>query len=141
MKPKNNLHSTETALRERVKELACLYGISELAQQDNLSFNKLLENVLKLIPPAWQYPEYTVARIILDNNHFNSAEFQDLPYRQSEKIIINGQMRGTVEIFYIKAMPDADEGPFLKEERKLIQAIARKLDLIIERKEAAEKMK
>lgn len=141
MKTENNIHTTETALRERVKELACLYGISELAHQDNLSLNELLENILKLIPPAWQYPEYTVARIILDNNHFNSAEFQDLSYRQSEKIIINGQHRGTIEVFYIKAMPDADEGPFLKEERKLIQAIARKLDLIIERKEAAEKMK
>lgn len=141
MNTENNIRSTETALRERVKELACLYGISELAHQDNLSLNELLENVLKLIPPAWQYPEYTIARIILDNNHFNSAEFHDLPYRQSEKIIINGQQRGAIEVFYIKAMPDADEGPFLKEERKLIQAIARKLDLIIERKEAAEKMK
>ncbi|MCX6233648.1 MAG: ATP-binding protein [Bacteroidetes bacterium] len=141
MKPENSLHSTETALRERVKELVCLYGISELAHQDNLSLNELLENILKLIPPAWQYPEYTVARIILDNNHFNSAEFQDLPYRQAEKIIINEQPRGIVEVFYIKVMPDADEGPFLKEERKLIQAIARKLTLIIERKEAAEKMK
>jgi len=135
------LHSTETALRERVKELVCLYGISELAIQDNLSLNEFLENVLKLIPPAWQFPEYTVARINLDNKHLNSVEFQDLPYRQSEKIIINEQLRGTVEVFYIKAMPDADEGPFLKEERKLIQAIARKLALIIERKEAAEKMK
>lgn len=141
MNTDNSIHSTETALRERVKELACLYGISELAHQDNLSLNELLENVLKLIPPAWQYPESTVARIILDNNHFNSAEFQDLPYRQSEKIIINGQQRGTIEVFYIKAMPNADEGPFLNEERKLIQAIARKLALIIERKEAAEKMK
>jgi signal transduction histidine kinase len=141
MKTENNLNSTETALRERVKELACLYGISELAQQDNLSLNELLENVLKLIPPAWQYPEYTVARILLDNNHFNSSEFQNLPYRQSEKIIINGQQRGTIEVFYIKAMPNADEGPFLKEERKLIRGIARKLALIIERKEASEKMK
>ncbi|TRZ70232.1 MAG: sensor histidine kinase [Bacteroidetes bacterium] len=138
MKPANNLHSTEIALRERVKELACLYGISELAHQDNLSLNELLENILKLIPPAWQYPEYTVARIILDSNHFNSAGFQDLPYKQSEKIIINGQQRGIIEVFYIKAMPDADEGPFLKEERKLIQAIAQKLALIIERKETLE---
>ncbi|MFA6922923.1 MAG: ATP-binding protein [Bacteroidales bacterium] len=141
MKQKNNLHSIETALHERVKELSCLYGISEIAHQEKLSLNELLENILKLIPSAWQYPEYTVARITLDNNHFNSVEFQDLPFKQSEKIIIKGQQRGYVEVFYIKAMPDADEGPFLKEERKLIKAIAQKLALIIERKEEVEQMK
>jgi signal transduction histidine kinase len=109
-----------------------------LAQQDDLSVDQILYNILKLIPPAWQYPDYTVARITLDNHPFNSAEFQDLPFRQSEEIIINGQCRGMIEVFYLKAMPEADEGPFLKEERKLIQAIARKLALIIERKETLE---
>ncbi len=138
MKPENNSYSTEASLRERIKELACLYGISELAHQDNLPLNIFLENVLKLIPPAWQYPEYTVARIILDDNHFDSAEFRELPYRQSEQIVVGGRPRGTIEVYYIKAMPEADEGPFLKEERKLIQAIAQKLALIIERKEALE---
>jgi signal transduction histidine kinase len=138
MVSKNNLQSIEVALRERVKELTCLYEMSELAYQDNLSFDELINNTLKLIPPAWQYPEYTVARIILDNHQYNSAEFKDLPFRLAEEIIINGQHRGTVEVFYIKSMPEADEGPFLKEERKLIQAIARKIALIIERKETLE---
>lgn len=141
MKNKNNLQSSEAALRERVKELACLYGISELANQNNFSLNELLENVLKLIPPAWQYPEYTVSRIILDDNHYNSTELRDFPNRLTEKIIINDQHRGSIEVFYIKVLPEADEGPFLKEERKLIQAIAQKLSLIIERKEAAEELK
>lgn len=141
MNSENNIHSTEAALRERVKELACLYGISELAQQENLSLNDFLENIIKLIPHAWQYPEYTVARIILDKHQFSSLEFQETAFRQSEEIIINGKYRGTIEIFYIQSMPDADEGPFLKEERKLIQAIAHKLALVIERKEATEKMK
>ncbi|MBC8343351.1 MAG: sensor histidine kinase [Bacteroidetes bacterium] len=141
MKNKNNLQSSEAALRERVKELACLYGISELANQNNFSLNELLENVLKLIPPAWQYPEYTVSRIILDDNHYNSSELKDFPNRLTEKIIINDQHRGSIEVFYIKVLPEADEGPFLKEERKLIQAIAQKLSLIIERKEAAEELK
>jgi signal transduction histidine kinase len=138
MKNNKNLQSTEIALRERVKELACLYGISELAQQDNLSADEILENILKLIPPAWQYPEFTVARITLDSHSFSSSAFQELAFRQAEEIIINGQYRGMIEVFYTQSMPDADEGPFLKEERKLIQAIARKIALIIERKETLE---
>lgn len=138
---KKNKTETETALRERVKELACLYGISELAHQDNLTLNELINGFLKLIPPAWQYPEYTVARITLDRKQFNSSELQNLPCRQCEKIIINDEPRGAIEVFYIKSMPEADEGPFLKEERKLLKIISGKLALIIEKKEAAENMK
>lgn len=138
MKNKNDLRFTEIALRERVKELACLYGISELAQQDNLPADQFLQNTLKLIPPAWQYPEFTAAKITLDNHSFNSDISKESLYKQSEEIVINGQHRGEIEVFYLKAMPEADEGPFLKEERKLIQAIARKIALIIERKEALE---
>lgn len=134
-------HSTETALRERVKELACLYGISELALRDNLSLNELLENVLRLIPPAWQYPEHTVARITLDDRSYTSAILRNFPYRQTEKIILQGKHRGNIDVFYKKKLPKASEGPFLKEERELIRAIAGKLALIIERKEAAENMK
>lgn len=138
MVSKSNLLTTEIALRERVKELACLYGISELALQDNFPINKILNNVLRLIPPAWQYPEYTVAKIILDDNSFESTGFQNTPFRQSENIVINGQFRGSIEVIYLKSMPEADEGSFLKEERKLLQAIARKLALIIDRRETLE---
>lgn len=138
MKNNVDLRSTEIALRERVKELACLYGISELAQQDNLSVDQILKDILKLIPPAWQYPEYTVARIVLDNHFFISDNFYESDVSQAEEILINGQQRGKIEVFYLNELPKADEGPFLKEERKLIQAIARKIALIIERREALE---
>jgi len=138
MKYKNDLRSTEIALRERVKELACLYGISELAQQDNLTSDQFLQNVLKLIPPAWQYPEFTAARIKLDDHSFSSEVFKESSFEQFEEIIINDQQRGKIEVYYLKELPDACEGPFLIEERKLIQAIARKIALVIERKEALE---
>ncbi len=133
--------STQTALRERVKELACLYGISELAIQEKLSLHQLLERVLQLIPPAWQYPEHTVARITLDERHFDSGRVRKFPHRQSESILIRGKDRGSITVFYTKKHPRADEGPFLKEERNLIRAVAGKLALLIERKEAAENLK
>lgn len=127
---------SEIALRERIKELTCLYGISQLALQRELSLNKLLEQILKLIPPAWQYPEITAARIILDNHTYITPRFEETPYRQAENININKKRRGLIEVFYLEKCIEADEGPFLKEERKLLQGIANELALIIEHKES-----
>jgi len=132
--------SAGSALRERVKELACLYGISELAYQNNLSLPKLLQKIVKLIPPAWQYPEYAAARITLDKDHYDSVPVRNFPYRQAENIVLRGKIRGYIEVFYTNRLRVTGKTPFLKEEKKLIRAIAEKLALVIERKEAKENM-
>ena len=51
-------------------------------------------------------------------------------------IVINGQRRGRVEVAYDRC-PGADEGPFLEEEQNLIEAVARELRLLLERRQAA----
>jgi signal transduction histidine kinase len=131
-------HSPEFALRERVKELTCLYAISELAQEQSLSFEELLQQIVQVIPTAWQYPEHAVARIRIEDRYFASQEKPPTPHRQTEAIVVKRKNRGAIDIFYTSPMPEADEGPFLKEERNLIKAIAHKLAMLIERKEAME---
>lgn len=138
MKLPTDRHSTEFALRERVKELACLYAISELSQLDNMSVDRQINQILALIPPAWQYPEQTAARIIIDHHHFTAHNFRESPHRMAEKIMLHHKKRGSIEVVYLEEMQEADEGPFLKEERKLLNAIAGKLAVILERKEAQE---
>lgn len=133
--------NTEIALRERVKELTCLYAISELSQQDSLTLTTILEKVVKLIPPAWQYPENTVAAITFDGAVFGTISGESFSARQTEDIVVENRGRGNIEVVYISPKPVADEGPFLTEERKLLQAIARKVALLIEKKEGAEKVK
>ena len=138
---KKYLVFSEIALRERVKELTCLYEISELSQKENLPLIQILNKIVRLLPPAWQYSDITVARIILDNKSHVSPRFKETPFKQIKKIIINGKERGAIEVYYLKKMPCLDEGPFLKEERKLIQVVAQKVAFIIERKEIEEKIK
>ena len=62
-KPSN---SVVAALRERVKELTCLYGIAQIAGQPGASLNEILQGIAELLPPAWQYPEITFAKITFD---------------------------------------------------------------------------
>ncbi len=63
-------------LGERVKELNCLYGISRLREQKELPIEEICQGVAELLPPAWQYPEITCARIVLKDYEFTTANFK-----------------------------------------------------------------
>ncbi len=123
-------------LVERIKELNCLYGISRLVEQEGISLGDLLQRVVDLIPPAWQYPEVTSARIRIGSRQFTTAHFGETVWRQAETIVVNGRRAGTLEIFYLVEKPFEYEGPFLREERDLVHGIAERLGHIIESKRA-----
>ncbi len=120
------------ALRERIKELTCLYGIAKVASRPGMSTERFLGEIVELLPPGWQHPGLTQARITLDGRSFTTSAFLESPYRQRSGILIRGIRRGEVEVVYTRELPDADEGPFLNEERSLIDEVARQIGLIIE---------
>ncbi|NIM58309.1 MAG: PAS domain S-box protein [Candidatus Aminicenantes bacterium] len=132
------LKESEHALRERVKELTCLYSLAKLIERPGISLEEILEGIVKLLPPAWLYPEIAAARIILNGHTYSTRNFREVGQRQAANIVINDEQRGVVEVVYLENKPDLDEGPFLREERNLIEAIAREVALIVERKQTEE---
>ncbi|MBS3741424.1 MAG: GHKL domain-containing protein [Candidatus Cloacimonetes bacterium] len=128
----------QAALQERVKELTCLYGISKIAEKPKISIPDILHGIVDLLPPAWQYPKYTCARIQFDDEEYTSPHFEEGKYKQTADLIIRGERRGQLEVIYIIEEPEMDEGPFLKEERDLINVISKQVSLIIERRIQAE---
>ena len=130
--------STKAALAERVKELTCLYGIAQIAGEPGISLEQIIQRIVELLPPAWQYPEIACARITLDGTSYTTAGFRECCQKQTAEIIVGGAPRGVVELVYIDEKPDLDEGPFLKEERSLIDAVARQVALVVERREGEE---
>ena len=128
-------------LSERVKELNCLYGISRLFENGNVSIEEILRSVVELIPPAWQYPDITCARIKLDERDISTAIFRETPWCQSHSIMVNGKQFGTLQVCYLAEKPASDEGPFLKEERNLLRVIAERLGNAIEHKMAENNLK
>jgi len=131
-------HSAKAALAERVKELTCLYGIAQIAGEPGISLEEIIQRIVELLPPAWQYPEIAFARITLDGISYTTPGFRECCQKQTAEIIVDGPSRGVVELVYIEEKPDLDEGPFLKEERSLIDAVARQVALVIERREGEE---
>lgn len=115
------------ALRERIKELNCLYGISKLALRHPDSLDELLEKVVNFLPYSWQFPEITSVRITCNGKSYESKAFKTSKWRLASPIYIYNERKGDVEVFYTEEAPPADEGPFLKEERALIDAIAEQI--------------
>jgi signal transduction histidine kinase len=126
----------QAALRERVKELTGLYDLAQLSERPEISLDELLQGIAGLLPPAWQYPEIAVGRIVLDGRSYSSDSDPSSDLRQRSAIVVGGLERGLVEVSYREERPELDEGPFLKEERSLLDAIAREVAVIIERREA-----
>ncbi len=124
------------ASHERVKELTCLYGIAQVAQRPGISQEEILQCIVGLLPQAWQYPEIAFGRIILDGVSYSTPGFQDSRQKLLADIFVGGKRRGAIEVVYTEKKPQLDEGPFLKEERNLLDAAARQVALIIERREA-----
>jgi len=135
------LGETETdkvknALRERIKELNCLYGISQLAERYLHSLDDLLQELVKYLPHSWQYSEVTCARILFKGKTYTSDRFEVTSWRQSARIYMYHEPVGEVGIFYLEECPPADEGPFLKEERALLDTVAEQIGTIATRMSA-----
>ncbi|MHC4608518.1 MAG: sensor histidine kinase, partial [Planctomycetota bacterium] len=124
------------ALRERIKELTCLYSIAQVAEQPDLPLDEVLQRIVECLPPGWQYPEIASARIVMGDRVYATPSFPEKGRGQTAEILVGGVRRGAVEVAYTGDHPRLDEGPFLKEERSLIDVVARQVALIIERKEA-----
>jgi signal transduction histidine kinase len=126
----------ELALVERVKELTCLYSIARLAVETERALDETLQRIVELLPPGWHYPEVTSARITIEGRSFTTPEFRLTPFCQRAEIVVGGAKCGEVVVVYQEAKPEADEGPFLREERNLIDAVAGEIGLIVERRRA-----
>ena len=125
----------EEALRERVKELTCLYAIGELIDRGG-DLEPILQGTVERMPQGWCCPDIACARVSLDGHDVKTANFSETAWRQAAGIVVRGRPAGTVELRYLEERPLRDEGSFLREEQSLINAIAERLGRVVERIEA-----
>jgi len=130
----------EQALRERVKEMNCLYAIAGVTEKED-SLEKILQGSADVMPAGWFYPESACARITLEGRQFQTGNFRATDWRQSAALKVKGQPAGMIELCYLEERPIRDEGPFLREERNLINAIAERLGIVTARKRAEEALR
>ena len=118
-------------LKERAKELNCLYEIQELLSDKEADTGKICRGIVNAIPLGWQFSDVCQAKIIYRDSVFKSGEFEETSWKQCAYIKVQDEIVGRLCVYYTEERPQADEGPFLKEERKLIETISEQFGLYI----------
>ncbi len=114
-------------LSERAKELNCLYKIEGLLNKPDTNLDDICKGVIEAIPPGWQYPDICIAKISLEGHSCQSPNFKETPWVQFADIKVQDQQIGRLSIYYTAEMPHMHDGPFLKEETKLLGTIVERL--------------
>lgn len=115
------------ALKGKAKELNCLFEIEELLKDYDKDLKSAFEDVIKVIVNGLQYPDFCRVRITYLDKSYYSPNFVETEWKLSAYIAVQDRQVGSLDVFYIEEMPQAEEGPFLKEEVRLIITIARRL--------------
>lgn len=138
--PEKDLRNPAPTLSDRIKELNCLYGLSKLIEKADISIDEILAGLVILIPPAMQYPDICSAKISYYGREFKTPDYKETNWKQSSDIRVYGEKTGELTVSYLQEKPERDEGPFLKEERLLINALTERLGRVSERLQAEKEL-
>jgi len=128
-------------VKERIKELETLYSLGEIAGKEDLTLDKLYQELTDILPQGCQYPEIACSRIVIGDSEFRTNNFAESAWMQSAPVKVSGTVVGKIEVGYLEEMPKEGEGPFLKEEKLLIDSIAERLGQITRRKQAEKEIR
>ncbi len=122
----DSIRVMRTSLRERIKELRCLYRVLELTSDPARPASDICDDVARYLPSGMMHEDIAVARIVFDGREHRSENWRQ-PAASLRALIAGArQGAGFVEVGYGEPRPDqrGGEGPFLKEERELVEAVA-----------------
>jgi len=125
------------ALQERIKELSCLYEISNIAATSLSPLEEKLQEVVNALPKAWQHPEYAVAELVFDGRSYRSGSMAEQRATQRHPVTIRQQERGQLAMHYVYGQTPPP--PFLHEEELLLRTLAQEISGIIERDEQRQR--
>lgn len=131
----------EEVLQERVKELRCLYTVSQIIVEPSLTREERMRRIVSTVSQAWRYPDIALAQIALDDEVFESAGGGSVLAVCGAELVVEGVRRGLVKVGYTSTPPGNGDDPFLAEERTMLENVARQISLYITREEGAERRK
>ncbi len=127
-------------LEERIKEINCLYSLSRLVEQPQITFEQILEKMPDLIRNAYRHAETTCIRITFDGIHYQTDNFEKSELSQYAPIKVHKNKAGAIEAYYIGEKGKNGREPFIEEEQNLLDLVAERLSGIAEHKKAEDKL-
>ena len=119
--------SLET-LKERAKELDCLYRVDEILNNSRLTLAEIFEGIIVVLPSGFRFPEVCRVEIIYENHRYQSEDFARSRISDGVDIKSNGKVVGRINVIYATEVSRAEEGYFLEKEKRLIKTIADRIE-------------
>ncbi len=126
--------------KEREKELNLLYRVLKMGQKPDYSLTDILKKTVQIIPRSFQHPEMTAVKILFDHEEFKSEYYEESGSKLESQITVDGEKRGSIQIYYKGERSDEEIEPFLEEEKNLIEGVAGIVENTIEQKERKESL-
>jgi PAS domain S-box-containing protein len=118
-----------------MKQLQIFYYMGELVEREGITLTEIYRELVSILPKGVQYPVFTCAKILIEENEFRTNNFRDTDWRIFAAIKVNGTNIGRIEVCYLENKPENGEGLFSKDEQMMINAVAERLGRVIERKQ------
>lgn len=138
---KRRLRLVEEALNERLKELNYVHMLSRLERRGELGLEEILREAVEALPAAMRWPELAGARLTLGEERFASTGFARGPWRISAAVSAGGEEIGSLEVSYREEPPASGDGPFLAEEKALLETVADWVGHLVERRRFEEALR
>lgn len=133
------LEKQTNELRQRVKEQTCLYDALKLLDSAG-KIETVFQKLVEIIKGGWQFPDIANVRVFYKGQEYKATPFRESPWKQTADIVVSNEKVGEIQIYYTEERATLDEGPFLIEERQLIDALAENLSSFILRKNAEDEL-
>ncbi len=137
---RDELRRRTEELDHRIRELNCLYALADLINRPGISLDEIVEGTVGLLPAACRFPCVACVRVSLDGHEHQSDNFAEARWRRSEAIVVQQKPRGVVEVGYLQRCWPENEEPFIREENRLLTAVAERIGRIVERFQAQEQL-
>ncbi|MBN1538626.1 MAG: pyruvate, phosphate dikinase, partial [Candidatus Thermoplasmatota archaeon] len=120
----DELTRKDSELRERIKELNCIYRISEIVEEYGDDMDKTMDMAVNALTNAMKFSEKASARITIGEKEYVTANYRETPWLLEIVVKDGTTSLGKIEVNYLEEVDAEGSGPFLKEEVKLVRVIS-----------------
>jgi two-component system NtrC family sensor kinase len=94
------MNSSDFKLKERVKELNCLYKLSKVAWEAKNDFDVIISKTLDILPAAMQHPNLAEASITMHAQDYSTLKFDSSKFIIESELSVDKKKYGKVRIGY-----------------------------------------
>ena len=129
-------------LKERVKELNCLYELSKISWEADKDLKTILSKTLAILPVAMRYPDFAEVRITANNEVYSTPGFSRHKNAITSPLTEGKTRYGHLTVGYRSpSKTSQSKHTFLQEEKRLLRIVAGQLARYIKRSSVEEEKK